>query len=469
MSRRFGAISLALFGAWVAGPGCAASGSTNQVNGPNFDVDAGEDAGSADDASAPSDGPPAPPGDSSSPRADGAGAPETGSTADGSSIDGSTLPEGGDASGGSDAGEAGACTSTTAVFGGNGASLLFGATATGSGSFGAAQTVTGTLAGTPALVAFGGGFQALFQEAIDAGGAYALYATGFAAGTWSLATALGGAADAIDPPAVGVVGTTLQSVYLNGQNLYYQVSFATTWTPAAVPVRPPDDAGVTAFGPVGAAAAGTATQLVIAYEGHNQLPYAQTWTSGGGGWDDGVALGTADVAVNTQMAIAALEGEGSGVDGGTTDLIVIYVDGEGSGSPNNLHLFYVLRNASTKAWSSPAMVDVNAYTNAGDAPTLTALSGGRALVAWQGYSGGAYGSVFTAGASSAWSTPFEITSATTTSAPSLAPGVCGDDAEAAYVSNANVYTTHFAGGIWTAPTALAGGAGATAAAIATSP
>ena len=84
---------------------------------------------------------------------------------------------------------------------------------------------------------------------------------------------------------------------------------------ASQPVQSPNDAGVQAFGPVSAAAAGTSTQLVIAYEGNNLLPYAQTWTTGGG-WDDGVALGAATLAANTAMAIVTLD---------SGDLLVAYV------------------------------------------------------------------------------------------------------------------------------------------------
>jgi len=259
---------------------------------------------------------------------------------------------------------------------------------------------------------------------------------------------------------VAVVGSTLGAVYLNAGHFYFHATFGTSWDTGADPVRPANDAGSTAFAPVGAAAAGTATQLVIAYEGNNLLPYAQTWT-GGSGWDDGVQLGAAAVAANTPMAIVAL-------DEGTSDLLAVYVDGEGSASGYNTHLFYVLRTASTKTWSTPAEISSTIYTPS--APTLTAMSGGRALVAWLGFGGGVYGSVLTAAPTPTWSTAVEVTAASPTSAPSLAPGVCGDDAEAAYVSNDNVYTSHFTtAGSWTTPTALSGGAGATAATIATAP
>ena len=97
------------------------------------------------------------------------------------------------------------------------------------------------------------------------------------------------------------------------------------------------------------------------------------------------------------------------------------------------------------------------------------MTGGRILVAWLGQGGGVYTSVYTAGASPAWSTPATLTSMTAAGVPSVAPGVCGDDAEAAYVSSGAVYTTRFAGGAWTTPALVSGVAGASFATIATSP
>jgi hypothetical protein len=198
---------------------------------------------------------------------------------------------------------------------------------------------------------------------------------------------------------------------------------------------------------------------VIAYEGSNQLPYAQTWTSGSG-WDDGVALGTALLAVSTPMAIVAL-------DSGPSDLLAVYVAAGGGCSNGSGCLYGVSRSASTKAWSPAVMVHPNAFTPA--APALAAMSGGRAVLAWKGGNGEGYGSVYAAAPAPVWSSPAQLTAAQVASAPSVAPGVCGDDAVAAYSSGGIVYTTHFAGGTWTAPAPLSGEAGVTTVSIATAP
>jgi hypothetical protein len=455
MVRRFGALLLSGFGGWMLVAGCTAAGSTAAVNGPAYDLDAGDgtdaaigiaagdggatDAGETGDA----DGAPSGSGDA---RSDAAG---TDAATSQPPVDAAPIgPDGGDdGDGGTDgapSGDDAGCTATTALFGGNDFSLF-------------AATAIGT---APFTAAFGGGFQALFTEAGEVGGGNALFAIGFGAGAWSTPIALGGSADAIGAPAIAPVGTTLQGVYLNPANLYFHATFTNTnmWDTGADPVRPPNDGGGQAFGPVSAAAAGTATELVIAYEGDDLLPYAQTWTTGVG-WDDGVALGTAALLADTPMAIVAL-------DGGASDLLAVYIDGEGSASMSNEHLFFALRSASTSTWSLPAMVNADAFTPA--APTLTALSGGGALVAWQGGNGEGYESVYD-GTNGSWSSPAQLTAAQVASAPSLAQGVCGDDAIAAYVSGGLVYTTHFAGGAWSVPSAFPAGSGSTAVSIATAP
>jgi hypothetical protein len=452
MLRRFGELAVTGLGGWMIVAGCTAAGTTAAVNGPAYELDAGDgtdgevgnDGATTGDASAPGDADSAP-----------SDAAKT------TPFDAAPIrPDGSDEAGGADAApsndDAG-CTAMTALFGGNDFSL-FAATAIGTGAF-TAQTPPGNVTTTPAIVASpSGGFQALFTEAGDVGGGNALFAIGFGGGAWSTPIALGGSADAIAAPSIAPVGTTVQGVYLNPAHLYFHAMLTNAWDTGADPVRPPNDAGAQAFGPVAAAAAGTATQLVIAYEGSNLLPYAQTWTTGVG-WDDGVALGSTVLLADTPMAIVTL-------DGGADDLLAMYVDGEGAGSPNNEHLFFVLRSASTGAWSLPAMVSTNAYTPS--APTLAALSGGGALVAWQGGDGEGYESEYTETTAS-WSSPAPLAAAQVASAPSLARGVCGDDAIAAYVSGGLVYTTHFAGGAWSAPSAFPAGSGAAAVSIATTP
>jgi hypothetical protein len=312
---------------------------------------------------------------------------------------------------------------------------------------------------TPTLVAFGGGFQGLVAESAMLAGGNALFGVSFTAGGWSTPIELGGSAGTIDAPAAAVAGSTVQAVYIDATYHYFHASFTTGWDLGADPVRPPGDAGVGAFGPRAPAAAGTATDFVIAYEGNDQLPYAQTWSSAPG-WDNGVELGTAPLLADTPVAVTAL-------DSGPNDVLAVFVESGGACAGASLCLYSAARTAGTRVWATPVLVGPNAFSPS--APTLTAIDGGGALLAWKGGDGHGYGSVYSASASTAWSTPAQITADSLTSAPAIARGVCGDDAEAAYVSNGTVYTTHFAGGAWTTPAPLPGEAGILSLAIATSP
>jgi hypothetical protein len=451
MLRRCGALIVGLSGAWVAAAGCAASGSNGEINGPMFEFDSGGDAGEELDAGQASDG------------ASTQGSPDAGGKSDGSKGDASDANTAGqgDASDASSTGDTGAtgadggCVSTTLLLGGS-SSSLFSATATGTGAF-AASPISGSATTPPALVSFGGGFQALFTAAGDAGGGNAIYATSFGATGWSSPAPLGGSADAIGAPSIAVVGSTVQGAYLNASHLFFHATFSTSWDTGADPVRP--DGGAQAFGPVAPAAVGTSTQFVIAYQGNNLLPYAQTWTSGAG-WDDGVSLGSANLLASTGIAVASLQG-------GSADMIAVFVESGGSCTGASSCLYATTRDGSSHGWSSPALVNAAAYTPA--TPTLTSMTGGRALLAWKGGDNKGYGSVYTAGASPLWSTPAPLTSMTIAGAPSLAQGVCGDDAVAAFVSSGQVYTTHLAGGAWTTASAYAAASSESVVSIATSP
>ena len=55
------------------------------------------------------------------------------------------------------------------------------------------------------------------------------------------------------------------------------------------------------------------------------------------------------------------------------------------------------------------------------------------------------------------------------SPPSVAPGVCGDDAVAVLTEPQGVTAVRYSGGAWLAPTVLAGTAGMTFASVASQP
>jgi hypothetical protein len=379
-----------------------------------------------------------------------------GNDASGDAANGGNDEDAGDLDGGSlDAGDgaAGACGSPTVVLAGNGSSLV-GAVALGGGPF-TTRTLTGSAAFAPALVATAAGFEALVAMDVDAGGGGALFGLGLSGGTWGSPVALGAAAGAIDAPAIAAMGTTVQGVYLNPQNLYLHAQFnGTSWDTGADKVEV--GSAPQSFGPVRASAAASATELVIAYEGNDGHLYAQSWT-GAGGWQAAVKIGSDTLATNTAPAVVALAGDSS-------DFLVVYAI---AGTSTTNYLDYALRTAATKTWGTPAVINATAYTPY--APSLAPMSGGGAIVGWRGGNNSPYTMAFTPSPSPAWTAPVPIASVNVTAAPSLATGTCGNEAVAALATNGTVTIATYANGAWVPSMPISGISGASFAAIATSP
>jgi len=457
--RRFVAPALALvtvvaFVVPCVATGCATSANNAETHGPIFAFDGAvpitSDGGEPDDATMPV----------TTNEASAVDAPSTADASD-ATVDGAGL-EGGASD---DAGDAGTivvadCGSPTVVIAGSGSSLV-GATAVGAGAF-TTQALTGSLGLAPSIVASTGGFQAMVAMNVDAGGGDALFGVGLAGTTWSAPAALGGSASAIDAPAIAAMGSTLQAVYLNPNHLYFHAQFdGTSWDTGADKVEV--GAAPQSFGPVRASAAATATELVIAYEGNDGHLYAQSWTSAGG-WETAVEIGTLKLGTNTAPAIIPLTT--STPDGGTSDFLVVFAIASTATPPLN-YLNYAFRDATAKTWSTPALTNITAYTPY--QPSLAAMSGGRAILGWQGGNNLPYTMELTPLPSPAWSAPTPIASVTVNAAPSLATGTCGYDAVAVLATNGAVTVADYTSGAWIPPTPIAGITGAAYAAIATSP
>jgi hypothetical protein len=455
--RRLAAVALGggLVFAALAGA-CATSGGDAQPQGPIFMLD-----GAASDTGAtPVDAPATNGQDSTSPVVDGANGTDATKPDDAGSTGnpGAADADAGEPADASDASSETSpdCGSTVAVLAG-GSSSLSGAVAVGKGAF-TVQSISGASATlTPAVVSTGSGFEALVAMSGDAGGGYPLFGLGYAGSTWSSPASLGSSASAIDAPAVALLGSDVEGAYLDPAHFYFHAEWAgTSWNAGTDQVTP--SGGRQSFGPVRASAAASATELVIAYEGNNEDLYAQSWTSAGG-WQTAVQIGTSTLATNTPPAIVAL------TSGGTDDFLVVY---DAPAAPvSEQHIYYAVRTASTKAWSTPAMISAAIYSPA--APALAAMSGGRALLGWEGGNALAYTAEYDPTPTPAWTTAVEIGSATVTAPPSLATGICGGDAVAALISGGAVSVAQYASGAWQAPAGIAGITSAQVAAIATSP
>jgi len=355
-----------------------------------------------------------------------------------SSLDASTDVPGDREEVGSDA-----CTGSIAVFGGSlaGASTIaFGATLLHGGSWSISSLPT-NVTSPPAIAAFGGGFVAAF---VDANGHLE-----FATSTWTWSSpAPVGASAARGSPSLAVLGGSLHVIYQGSDSMYYHGIYAADsgWDAANDPVG----GAKHGFGPNPPVAEGETDALLIAYSGQNGSLYDEAWSPSTWAPDDEHTL--AEVG-QLSPAIAALHG-------GTSDALIVYADPSGT-------LYFTSRSGG--AWSAPAVIDVNAFTHA--SPSLAALAGGGAVMTYLGTNQLAYFSVYDPKASPEWTSPAAVETGSTklSSPPSVAPGVCGDDAIAVLAEPAGVAAVRYVGGTWTLPTTLPGTAGMTFASVATKP
>ncbi len=354
---------------------------------------------------------------------------------------------------GTDGGDAGGCTAQIAVVGGSGsvafASVLNGGTWTGG-------TLVGSAATTPAVAVLESDFIAVFHAADDS-----LRSTGFAS-SWSPLSAVA-AFGVRDVPALAAIGTKMHLAYQRKTSdagvddyRYFHAQYATSWDSADDPVAGP--AGPS-YGAIAPTAANIGGKFVIANVGGNGHVYAQTWdttwqapVSMTGSPDAGPGPGVQDF----RPPITALEG--------SNDAMVVFV------RTVDFKIMSVTHSAG--GWSTPLMVDANAYLG-GVAPfyppTLVGTPGGHAVVSWRGSDGKAYFSLFN-GASWSPPAPFLTPNPAIDSYPALAKGVCGADAVGAYVeSGGALKLVRLTGSTWSAPVTVPGAGGLTSVAVATHP
>ncbi len=346
--------------------------------------------------------------------------------------------------------DAAVCTSTIAITGGT-TSSAFGAVSTGGAPFTVTSLAAGSMSTSPTIVAFGGGFLALFTAGGTGDLQYSTYAgSAWAAPSNAFASACPGPAQAIGPAVVAPSGTTLNSVYLGTDNDFFHGSYTTTgWDCESDPLTP--SGGVQSFGPSAPSAATVGTSLVAAFDGADTSLYTQTQTSGV--WAAAAAVTGATVGTVPPTLIA--------LTGGTSDLLVVY---ENAGDNK---LYFATRTKGT--WSAPALTNINAFTLS--QASVAPLAGGAAVLAYLGTDGNPYGMTFDPTAATPWTAPVALATGLSSlpSAPSVATGVCGADAVAAFVQPAGVEVVTLSAGTWSAPSVVTGTASMTYATVATAP
>jgi hypothetical protein len=338
----------------------------------------------------------------------------------------------------SDAGtDATGCTSVTVLLGGSSA-FAFGASRAGAGAF-AVQNLSGTVKGRVGLAPLGGGFLAVVRAQSDA-----LQYTSFSA-SWADPANVS-TVTARDAPAVAASGAVGHAVYQASDYKFYRAGFVGgMWSPTAEPVGNPQS-----FGPNAPSAAMIGQELVIAQAGNDGNLYVQSYT---GSWAAAVQVAGGALVNTIAPTLVALSG-------GAADLMVVFAR---SGD-------YKIMSATRSggSWSTPALLDTNAFTN--EPVALAALPGGRVVLVYRGSDMLPYWSLYTPGASPAWTAPLPLVTGTNPvvlSVPSVARGVCGADAVVAWAEAGGVRVSTLTGSSWSAPEPVNGTAGATDVAVGT--
>ena len=373
-------------------------------------------------------------GNDSGSASDGKVAPTDGGASDDGSV---VLPDG-----------AVVCATGSVAIVGGGSSASFAAAATGDQPL-SAQAFTAHVVALPSVVAYSGGFTAAFHV----GGSNALASSTYSAGSWSTLAPIAGTLVREDP-ALAVAGSTLHLVYQANDDAgadefkYFHGTYASSWT-----VGDPIGSGVDqSSGPHMMGAAGLSSELVTGQVGGNADIYARSFT---GSWQSSVDIGADAGAIREDLGTSARV---VALTGGSAELLLVYT------RLGDYKLMSIARTGGTWA-SAPTLSNANAYTT--EPFQLTALAGGKAIVAWRGADSHGYVSLYD-GAN--WSTPNAVAPFSIESAPGVAIGNCGSVAIATYArSGGNVEVVRFDGTAWGTPSVVTGASGSSFVAIAVSP
>ncbi len=316
-------------------------------------------------------------------------------------------------------------------------------TLTGAAQIHGAAWTSGAIAGGaaknhPSIAAFGDGFLALTRGPDDA-----LQSVTFAT-SWSAATAIG-AAKTIGAPALAVVGARAHTAYLapGAPSLFFRAENAgSSWNVTADPIT---SGAVQSFGRSAGALAAPGAELVFAQTGgDNDGLYVQSYD---GAWSVGTPIFNAGTLWTAPPAVVATSG--------SFDAVVLYADN----TPNHV-IGFTTRQTTTKTWSAAAVTHADAQT--AEQPQLVALSSTTLLAVFRGNNQRPYVMLGTTRASAIeWSAPAPLLAdaSTVDGPPSVAKGVCGDDAVVVFASSAQVHATRYRAGRWSAAEPIPGASG----------
>jgi hypothetical protein len=315
----------------------------------------------------------------------------------------------------------------------------------------------------PAVAPFGGGFLVVFPTFTGDVLESVQYSESDAGPAWStpaaVPTATGpeGALTDLGVPSLAAVGSTGELVFHGSDGkLYDDVYVDGGWGPASEPVG---GAGAAqALGPSAPSVALGNGGLYVAWDGQDEGLYALSSPSLGGPWTATtqiVAPGDVGTVPPTMVAMTSH----------AFDALVVYEDPD-----SNMH--YLVHPAAPvpAEWSTPEAV--GRYAFATQPVSMAPLPGGGAVLVYIGEDGHPYASVFTAGGDPAWSDPAPVYTNHhgIASTPTVATGVCGFDAVAAFVEDTvGVLLVTLKGQTWGAPTIVSGTSALAYATVATAP
>lgn len=263
------------------------------------------------------------------------------------------------------------------------------------------------------------------------------------AGAWSGFSGVAQGVTTRATPSLDAAGGIAHALFHGDNFKHYYASYTASWSPSADPVG-----GVAAqsFGPSPGALVALPTETVVAYAGNDHDLYAQSRMAGA--WAPAVGFNLGDMVLQTPAAVALSSGP---------ELMVVFV------RKTDMLLAWTTRSAGV--WSAPATI---AQTSTNDPPSLCALPGGGAVLAFRGQNGQVFTSIYTPGAPS-WSAPSALAAITTPAPPAVARGIDGADAELAFIDSAGGEVLHarLMAGAWSVPE-LVGGSGNTSIAMTSS-
>jgi hypothetical protein len=305
------------------------------------------------------------------------------------------------------------------------------------GAWTGAAIAGGAAKNHPSIVPFGAaGFVALTRGPADA-----LQSLTFSGTAWSGTTAVG-TATTIGAPALALVGTKAEAVYVSPANLFFRAeNTGPSWGVTADPVTA---ATVQSFGPSAGTVAVSGAELVFAQDGDNAGLYTQSYT---GTWSVGAPITGATTFTSAPPSLVAVDGK--------FDLVLLYAD-----STANHVIGFATRDSATKVWSAAAVTQATAQTGA--QPQIARISTSSLVVTFLGNNQRPYTMTGTIGATAiTWSVPVALLADTSTvdGPPAVAKGVCGDDAIAVFASGGQVKATRYRGTSWSVPEAVSGASG----------